>query len=240
MLSLKSPRLLPFLLLLVLCVSNSFGLDTYYTIFPKTNEDSATNDRITQDLYSRIDETTIHHSQSSFLGTMYWFAPLSAENLARYRNDPGVRSVATSGDFYDAPPTPVKRAGTSRLEKRTITSQTPAPSSLRMITQAKGQGVFPDGYYYDESAGSGIHIYVIDGGLNPEHQVSDLHCIATIQEPKVTSYCRNLQIQRFRGGLQGPLALHMRPMTTLNRMAMEHAWRLVPWGPLVELRRMPN
>ena len=167
------------LLLLLLCISSSFCLDTYYTIFPKTNEDTATNDRITQDLYSRIDEKIIHHSQSSFLGTMYWFAPLNSDNLARYQNDPGVRSVAKSGDLGE-PPTPVKRTAITKVDKRAITSQTPAPSALRMITQATGQPAFPDGYYYDESAGSNIHLYVIDSGVNPDHKVGDLTSVLEV------------------------------------------------------------
>ena len=46
-----------------------------------------------------------------------------------------------------------------------------------MITKADGQKEYPDGYYYDDSAGTGIRIYVIDSGLAPEHVVPflDLH-----------------------------------------------------------------
>ena len=154
--------------LILLCAATALSLDTYYTIFPKSNDDIATNERITQDIYGRIDPTTIHHSQSAFLGTMYWYAPLNNDNLARYRNDAGVRSVAQSGD--QDPPTRVKKDSNGTLKGRAITSQKPAPSSLRMITQADGQTEFPDGYYYDESAGKDIRIYVIDSGVQPDHE----------------------------------------------------------------------
>lgn len=47
-----------------------------------------------------------------------------------------------------------------------------------MITQAEGQKDFPDGYYYDESAGKDIRVYIIDTGLDAENEVEyiqDLH-----------------------------------------------------------------
>lgn len=89
--------LFPFfeLLLSFIFVVHVCGLDTYYTIFPKKNDDTTNNERITEDLYQRIDKATIHHSQSEYLGTMYWYAPLNADNLAHFRGDDAVSNNGT-------------------------------------------------------------------------------------------------------------------------------------------------
>ena len=42
------------------------------------------NEALTRDLYSKIDEHIIHHSQSAKLGTMYWYAPLNDENKSYF------------------------------------------------------------------------------------------------------------------------------------------------------------
>ncbi len=64
--------------------------DTYYTIFPKDNGDTDTNTGITNDLYGRVDRTKCYRSQSETLGTWYWFAPLSDDDLAHFKSAPGV------------------------------------------------------------------------------------------------------------------------------------------------------
>lgn len=125
--------------------------DPYFTIFPKANDDNDANTRITQDLYGRIDRAKIHRSQSQHLGTMYWYAPLNDENLQRYRQDPGVRSVAAPGEFG-------LNISTSPFFKRAIVHEKPASTALRIITQAEGQKELPDGYYYDDSAGEDVRI----------------------------------------------------------------------------------
>ncbi len=82
---------LPYKLLLPLLFAGSvLGLDTYYTLFPKNSDDTTNNERITRDLHGRIDKAIMYHSQSKYLGTMYWYAPLNAENVARYRSDASV------------------------------------------------------------------------------------------------------------------------------------------------------
>ncbi|KAG8529632.1 uncharacterized protein KY384_005112 [Bacidia gigantensis] len=154
-------------LISTLCAVSVLG-DTYYTIFPKDNGDANTNLAITNDLYGRVDKNKCFHSKSETLGTWYWFAPLSDDDLAHFKTAAGVRSIGKTGS-YDAP-TKVRRTRTrsSRI-KRSTTSQKPAPSSLRMITQAKGQTDFPDGYYYDDTAGANTRIYIIDSGLDKTH-----------------------------------------------------------------------
>lgn len=60
------------------------------------------------------------------------------------------------------------------LTKRTPTSQPAAPKHLRIISTAKGQNwEDQDEYHYDDTAGKGIRIYVIDSGLKEDHKVSD-------------------------------------------------------------------
>ena len=78
----------------------------------------------------------------------------------------------------EVPKTPPRSRSRSRSSRsrvrRALTSQKPATSALRLISQAKGQDELPDGYYFDDSAGENVRIYVIDTGLDKTHEVSVL------------------------------------------------------------------
>ncbi len=62
-----------------------------------------------------------------------------------------------------------------RLKKRTTTSQPNAPADLRFISQPKGAIIDDtEEYSYDDSAGEGITVYVVDSGANPDNPDFDL------------------------------------------------------------------
>lgn len=84
-----------------------------------------------------------------------------------------VRTVSRTGEYGVSPlwatPTTKRRR---RLTRRAATSQVPAPAHLKMVTQSKGKKLSDlDGYYYDDTAGRGIRVYVIDTGLDSAHKV---------------------------------------------------------------------
>jgi len=72
----------------------------------------------------------------------------------------------------------VKRHRTSTrraLDKRAAKTQSGAPKQLRFLSLPKSANNNLDGtnvYKYDETAGKGSRVYVIDSGLNIESSVS--------------------------------------------------------------------
>lgn len=63
----------------------------FYSIWPvDSGPDSDDNDYITRDLKSRIGRDKIFVSQSEHLGVMYWYVPLSADDLSHYQSLPEV------------------------------------------------------------------------------------------------------------------------------------------------------
>lgn len=64
-----------------------------------------------------------------------------------------------------------------RLRKRALRTQDNAPSQLKLLSQPKVDGTDINSfssYVYDEAAGFGSTIYVIDSGANVAHPVSTL------------------------------------------------------------------
>ena len=59
-----------------------------------------------------------------------------------------------------------------------MTSQVPAPKHLKVISTASGlDWEKQDEYHYDDTAGRGIRIYVIDSGLQSDHEVRCSLCM---------------------------------------------------------------
>ncbi len=84
MYSLHLPLVAVFLLSLV-CADN-----TYYTIWPKDSSDKEANNRIRDDLNSRIGTDKIYASESATLGFLFWNQQLSADDVKHYADFPGV------------------------------------------------------------------------------------------------------------------------------------------------------
>lgn len=86
--------LVKLILPLLLFVAVVLAEDPYYTIFPKDIADNDVNDRITEDLYGKIDESKIYRSGSRHLGTIYWYAPLNDADRDYYSRLEGVSPSA--------------------------------------------------------------------------------------------------------------------------------------------------
>jgi subtilisin family serine protease len=80
----------------------------------------------------------------------------------------------------DIPPSPEcpPDSGSCSHRKRdgTVLMQVDARDELRVISQARG-ALFSQlpGYAYDSRGGRGITVYVIDTGINPNHEVRVTH-----------------------------------------------------------------
>lgn len=94
------PSLLLKLILPLLLGAVVLAEDPYYTIFPKDSGNQEANDRVTNDLYGKIDKAKIHHSTSKSLGTLYWYVPLSDTNRDHYSN---FDEVSTSWGMTSTP-----------------------------------------------------------------------------------------------------------------------------------------
>ncbi|KAG8526365.1 uncharacterized protein KY384_000358 [Bacidia gigantensis] len=166
--------------LLLALISVARADNKWYAIWPTDSANKAANQKITDDLTSKVKDNLF--VSKSGLGNHYWYALLSDDDKKHYDGFDGVRHVAlpeaNSGDRYFKPITQQSRS----LHKRDPPeSQKPAPDHLKIISQANGQKFSDlDGYYYDKSAGDGIKIYIIDTGLNKHdtefpNQISWLH-----------------------------------------------------------------
>lgn len=69
---------------------------------------------------------------------------------------------------------PKQRAPPSKLEKRKDTYQANAKDELVFISQPFGKGLKDMGqkYHYDDSAGKGITVYIVDTGADLDLPVS--------------------------------------------------------------------
>jgi hypothetical protein len=69
-----------------------------------------------------------------------------------------------------------------------------ARDDLKMISQARGASLSElPGYAYDSRGGRGITVYVIDTGINPNHQVRVTHYHESIRPhlfPGIQKYAR--------------------------------------------------
>jgi hypothetical protein len=83
---------LPKLILLsFLSAAPAIAENTYYSIWPKANKDTTTNNQITNDLNSRVgDSKKVFVSKSDTLGNLYWYAPLSDADKAFFTSHAGV------------------------------------------------------------------------------------------------------------------------------------------------------
>lgn len=72
-----------------------------------------------------------------------------------------------------APDAPLKtKAKSSGVAKRALKTDKKAQPELQMFSTAPGKK--PSGYVYDDKAGQGVTIYVLDEGFNLRHKVSCL------------------------------------------------------------------
>lgn len=179
--------------LAVLYVSPCTALDKYYSLWPVASDHSDDNDKITEDLTNRIGSDNFMMSKSPTLGVMYWFAKFSDEDVKHYQGVPGVHIHYYSRHFnsyytnilqvlyvadlaeVNKPDEDAIRANFKRrasLTRRSMTSQVPASKHLRTISTAPGQDwEKQDGYHFDDTAGQGTRLYIIDSGLDLTHKV---------------------------------------------------------------------
>ena len=175
-------------IILFIHVIGTNAASIWCSIWPNDMTNGDMNQKITDDLASRIGADNVYVSKSG-VGNHYWYALLNDGDKQHYDGFDGVsyrpiylkitkgkigevRYVATPGTAPSS--RKAKRTRRQQLRKRgTLSpiSEKPTPDHLKIISQAKGQ-LFGqlDGYYFDKSAGKGITIYVVDRGLY-KHQV---------------------------------------------------------------------
>ena len=83
-------QLVKFLLIFIVGAN---AADKWYSIWPKDIADKEKNQKITDDLTSRIGGGNLHVSKSG-LGNHYWYALLSDEDKQRYDTFDGVRDMS--------------------------------------------------------------------------------------------------------------------------------------------------
>ena len=90
--------------------------------------------------------------------------PLPVERLG----EPTRVSESTSSSSPNCPP-----ENCSRKRDGSILMQQHAHDDLKMYSQARGAPLSSlPGYAYDARGGRGITVYLIDSGINPNHEVS--------------------------------------------------------------------
>ncbi|KAI4143814.1 MAG: hypothetical protein L6R39_004445 [Caloplaca ligustica] len=159
--------------LIVLYILPATALAKYYSLWPVASDHSDDNDKITEDLTNRVGSDNFMMSKSPTLGVIYWFAKLSDEDVKHYQGVPGIVYVADLAEV-NKPDEDALRANFKRRASRTrrsMTSQVPASKHLKTISTAPGQNwEKQDGYHFDDTAGQGTRIYIIDSGLDLTHK----------------------------------------------------------------------
>ncbi|KAF5610114.1 Allergen Pen n 13 [Fusarium subglutinans] len=119
-----------------------------YLMYPKANASQAGK--------TKVDTLTDLNGK-----LLAWYATLNASQVAAINKSNIVGSVA--------PDAPLKtKAKSTGIAKRALKTDKKAQPELQMFSTAPGKK--PSGYTYDEKAGQGVTIYVLDEGFNLKHK----------------------------------------------------------------------
>ncbi|KAF5681447.1 hypothetical protein FCIRC_5535 [Fusarium circinatum] len=132
-----------------------------YLIYPKANAVKKDVEAFTKSLQSQAGKTKVDTLTDLNGKLLAWYATLSASQVAAINKNSVIGSVA--------PDAPLKtQAKSSGIAKRALKTDKKAQSELQMFSTAPGKK--PSGYTYDEKAGQGVTIYVLDEGFNLKHK----------------------------------------------------------------------
>ncbi|KAF5594965.1 hypothetical protein FPCIR_4589 [Fusarium pseudocircinatum] len=121
-----------------------------YLIYPKANAVKKDVEAFTKSLQSQAGKTKVDTLTDVNGKLLAWYATLSASQVATI-NKSSVTKVKASG-----------------ISKRALKTDKKAQPELQMFSTAPGKK--PSGYTYDEKAGQGVTIYVLDEGFNLKHK----------------------------------------------------------------------
>ena len=135
-----------------------------YTILPKDHSDTvrtaATAGKISR-LIRRNSNTRVQTSKLDGVGVLYWRVSLTPTQALGLLNDPDISAV-------------IKRShtGMSGLFGR-LAYQNGAPEGLVRVGQAPGKPIksYKSNYVYEDVAGEGVEVYVLDSGAELDHKV---------------------------------------------------------------------
>ncbi|KLO82360.1 Uncharacterized protein LW93_9556 [Fusarium fujikuroi] len=132
-----------------------------YLIFPKANAVKKDIEAFTKSLQSQAGKTKVDTLTDMNGKLLAWYAPLSASQLTAINKSSVIGSVAPDGQLKT-------QAKPSGITKRALKTDKKAQPELQMFSTAPGKK--PSGYSYDEKAGQGVTIYVLDEGFNLRHK----------------------------------------------------------------------
>nr|RBQ83629.1 hypothetical protein FVER53263_12244 [Fusarium verticillioides] len=132
-----------------------------YLIYPKANAVKKDVEAFTKSLQSQAGKAKVDTLTDVNGKLLAWYATLSASQVAAINKSSVVGSIA--------PDAPLKtKAKSSVITKRALKTDKKAQPELQMFSTAPGKK--PSGYIYDEKAGEGVTIYVLDEGFNLKHK----------------------------------------------------------------------
>ncbi|KAF4440994.1 Serine ase 2 [Fusarium acutatum] len=139
---------------------------TNYLIYPKANAAKKDVEAFTKSLQSQVGKTKVDTLTDMNGKLLAWYATLSASQVAAINKSSVIGAVAPDASLKT-------NAKPSTVAKRALKTDKKAQPELQMFSTAPGKK--PSGYTYDEKAGQGVTIYVLDEGFNLKHKAS--HCL---------------------------------------------------------------
>ncbi|KAF4341971.1 serine ase 2 [Fusarium beomiforme] len=121
-----------------------------YLIYPNPNAAKKDVDTFTKTLQSQAGKAKVDTLKDVNGRLLVWYTTLTPKQVA---------SIKSSG---------VSDRKTSHVAKRALKTDKRAPPELQMFSTPLGKK--PSGYTYDEKAGQGVTIYVLDEGFNLRHK----------------------------------------------------------------------
>ncbi|KAK2808540.1 hypothetical protein FQN50_004571 [Emmonsiellopsis sp. PD_5] len=140
-----------------------------YIIYPKVGTDKGETDIIAATLRSFIkDETLIYTSSTKTFGINFWIAPLTIDQIKTLKETGKVASVNTEKELSQPNPLTSITSQDGVEEDLSFVSQRRPSDASRVVTPNR---IPPEmKYFYDESAGEDIEVYVVDTGAKRDHE----------------------------------------------------------------------
>lgn len=144
-----------------------------YIIYPKDGTTTTDANGFNNTLVGLVGASNVDPLLDANGTVLAWLAPLNAEQLSKVKAD-GVVDAVESNEMIDPDPEPEPASSTSPAQRRAVTTQVPTTENpsyeLRFLSSPYGHKGLQADYRYDDVAGEGITIYVIDSGpFNLEH-----------------------------------------------------------------------
>ncbi|KAF2103046.1 hypothetical protein NA57DRAFT_72031 [Rhizodiscina lignyota] len=132
-----------------------------YIVYPNDGTNTGQTDAITTLLGTFADTKDIDTSDTKDYGINYWTLPLTSDNVTDLSKNSDIASVSLAG------------CDTSCFDPSTaIVRQANAEDGLVFLSQEEGEAlaVYGKNYFYDESAGSNVNVYIVDSGATIDHE----------------------------------------------------------------------